>query len=291
MASEVSTLPLYNYFDNSPELLLQEREYIYDDKAAHQTSFKLRPIQARCARRPPRSLSNIEIKHKLRTSVEESCKPEPSDAFRMWVESGRRAPPFPPSWDAQYNSNVWRNFSHGEGYKIATPGRRVKETIAAIYPVAIPSHSEMGDHTFTKFLSEVPVIRDTKKRHLAIAHSMRELQDFQRLKLRSQMRVPPMDMDGNIAPPEGFVRHERRFNGEPHSTVTTKFREMNEIDRESQRSKLGTHMTSPNRLWKISFKDNHPEYEKVIKDTAEKKALSKQRKEQKHTAPLEIYFK
>ena len=290
MTANRAVVPFYQYFDHESPLSLEEREFVYEDRPVHRSAFKLRQIQTTTSRLPPRSLTNIAINHKLRSSVPESSKPNPSDAFRLWVENGRRAPPFPPNWDPGYNSNLWRNFSHGEGYKVETPGRRVNETIAMVYPIKVPSHSEMGEYTFTKFLSEVPIIRDQKRRHLAISHSVKELQDFQRLKLRSEMRVPPMDTEGNIQPPQSFTRHKPLFRGEPHFTVTTKFREMNEIDRESQRSKLGTHMTSPNRLWKLSFKDNHPEYDKVVTEVQTRRVSAKKR-DPRSPAPLEIFFK
>ncbi|XP_072172188.1 testis-expressed protein 52-like [Diadema setosum] len=293
MATAGTMVPYYSYFDNSspPSRTLEEREFLFPIRSAHQTAFKPRQIQTKSFRLPPRSWTNIEINNKLRNSVPDSCRLEPSDAFRLWVEGGRREPPFPPRWDPDYNSNIWRNFSHGEGYKVDTPGRRVKETVAAMYPIKIPSHSEMKEHTFTKFLSEVPIIRDPKRRHLAISHSMKELQDFQRLKLRSEMRVPPMDAEGNLLPPQGFKRHPKLFQGQPHANITTKFRQMTEMEQESERSRLGTHRTSPNRLWKLSFKDNNPEFEQVQKDIESRKLSPKKRKDARSPAPAEILFK
>ncbi|XP_071809346.1 testis-expressed protein 52-like [Asterias amurensis] len=267
-----STLNWRGYFDeDSPPLTVKERDTLYGDKFQSWTAFHPRQEQTLTKKRPPRSRTNIAINHKLRTYVPESVKPKPTDPFRLWIEGGRKYPPFPPRWDPQYNSNVWRNFSSRAGYRVDSQGSSVPELVADMYPVKIPPHSEMKDNTFVKFLSEVPMIKDQKRRDLAISRSVRELKDFKQLKLRSEMRVPPITDSGAIAPPRGFKKYEHsRSLSTPETTMTQSLRQMTELERDSQRSVLGTHRAKGTRLWKLTFKANHPDYERMKLEQEEK---------------------
>lgn len=251
-------------------MTVRERDSLYDEKAQSWSAFHPRQVQKLAVKRPPRSRTNIEINHRLRTFVQDCVVPTPSDPFRLWIESGRKCAPFPPRWDAEYNSNVWRNFSSRVGYRVDSQGRSVSELVADMYPIKIPPHSEMSENTFVKFLSEVPMIKDQKRRNLAISRSVRELKDFKELKLRSEMRVPPVTDRGDIIPPRGFKKYEPRNFSTPESTATQSLRQMTELERDSQRSVLGTHRTSGTRLWKLTFRKNHPDYEKMKADQNEK---------------------
>ncbi len=281
------------YFEDSlPEMTLKEREVLYGDKCIGQSAFRPRNVQKLAVKRRPKSLTDININHRLRTYVPECVKPEPKDPFKLWVESGRRRPPFPPRWDPEYNSNVWKNFSSARGFKTSPRGQEVSELVADMYPVKIPPHSEMREYTFSKFLSEVPLIKDQKKRTLAIDRSKRELQDFKQLRLRSEMRVPPMSEEGDILPPAGHKKYHKprkiRFNS-PEQTTSQSLRLMTELERDCERSLLGTHRTSPTRLWKLSYKNNHPEYEKVIAEKEERQKWAQTRHLQVNQA--EVLFK
>ena len=278
------------YFEEAPPMTRDERENLYGDRHAFITAFAPRPAHKLATKRRPHSLTDIEINHKLRTFVPESIKPKPSDPFKLWVESGRRRPPFPPKWDPEYNSNVWKNFSSVKGFQTSPRGHSVPELIADMYPVKIPGHSRMHEHTFSKFLSEVPIIKDQKRRTLAIARSQRELQDFKQLQLRSEMRVPPMSEEGDILPPSGFKKYKpRNFRlDRPEQTTSQSLRLMSELERDCERSLLGTHRTSPTRLWKLSYKDNHPEYEKVV---AERQDQRKRGQKRLSLTQAEVLFK
>ncbi|KAJ8024245.1 Testis-expressed protein 52 [Holothuria leucospilota] len=280
-----------NYFDdNSVPLTAHEREYLDGTCRVYRTAFRPRPQQRLSARKLPHSASDMAISHRMRTYISESVKPKPSAPLRLWIELGRREPPFPPKWDENYNSNVWRNFSHGEGYRISTPGKRINETVAISYPLKIPPQSEMNQNTMSKYLSESKqVIKDSKKKEIALAKSKRQLKEFKLLKLRSQMRVPPMDSAGNILPPENMKHYDHPEVKLPE-TQTVSLRLMEEHERDIERHMLGTHRSSPTRLWKLSFKDNNPEFVKVQKELSERRNLPSPRSTHS-LSQAEIFFK
>ena len=56
---------------------------------------------------------------------------------------------------------------------------------------------QVGDHSYTKFLTETPLIRDEKLRNLAIDRTTKDILEFKRLRLKSEARKPPLDQDGN----------------------------------------------------------------------------------------------
>ncbi|XP_022106409.1 uncharacterized protein ENSP00000372125 homolog [Acanthaster planci] len=259
------------YFEeDTAPLTARERDRLYNDRPQSWTAFNPRQVQKLTQKHPARSNSKIEISHRMRTYVPDCVIPKPTDPFRLWIESGRKGAPFPPRWDPEYNSNVWRNFSSRVGYRVDSQGRNISELVADMYPIKIPPHSEMSDNTFVKFLSEVPMIKDQKRRDLAVCRSVRELKDFKELKLRSEMRVPPITERGDIVPPKGFKKYEHRRLTTPESTHTQSLRQMTELERDSQRSVLGTHRTVGTRLWKLTFKENHPDYEKMKADQQDK---------------------
>lgn len=291
------------YFDDSPRapMTIEERENLHHEKPVSITAFQSRNVQKLATKRRPKSLSSIEINHKLRTYVPESIQTKPSDPFRLWVEAGRRAPPFPPRWEPDYNSNVWKNFSGVRGFTASrsagttrSHNTQVPELIADMYPVKIPSHSVMGERTFSKFLSEVPLIKDSKKRQRAIDRSQRELEEFKQLKLRSEMRVPPMTSRGEILPPAGFKKyiHARPVRMDsPEQTTSQSLRLMTELERDCERNVLGTHRSSPVRLWKLSFKDNHPDYDTVEAEKLELRRPGVVIKKHVSMSQAEILFK
>ncbi|XP_038064767.1 testis-expressed protein 52-like [Patiria miniata] len=276
----------HGYFEEETSpLTVRERDRLYDDRPQSMTAFHSRPVQKLTDKRPPRSRSKIEISHRMRTFVPDCVTPKPNDPFRLWIESGRKCAPFPPRWDPDYNSNVWRNFSSRVGYRVDSHDRSISELVADMYPMKIPPHSEMNDNTFVKFLSEVPMIKDRKRRDLAISRSVRELKDFKELKLRSEMRVPPITERGDIAPPKGFKKYEHRRLASPESTATQSLRQMTELERDSQRGVLGTHRTGGTRLWKLTFRENHPDYDQMQADQREKRLQPP-----KSPIPGEIWF-
>jgi hypothetical protein len=67
----------------------------------------------------------------------------PTVEYQLWVEAGKHKPPFPTKPDANYNSNVWRNFRRNFGFQTTAEGRKIKDVIATMYPLNIPAPSKV----------------------------------------------------------------------------------------------------------------------------------------------------
>ncbi|XP_033099198.1 testis-expressed protein 52-like [Anneissia japonica] len=290
--------PDQSYFEDEQEkMTIEERDRLQSDRTYKQSAFCPRPLGKLTTKRLPRTLSNIHVNHKVRSYVDESTNVNPTNAFRLWIESGRREPPFPRRWDPAFDSNVWRNFRTNtkEIVKLDTSGKTVPSLIADMYPMKIPPHSSMGSNTLGKFLSEVPIIENDRLRTMAVARSEKDMKEFKKLKLRSEMRVPPMDEYGYILPPNEFRLYERpkleRVDPNPTPTNSVNLRQMTELERDSQRGVTGTVRTSPTRLWKLSFKDNNPQYKEVMREKLEKSQSMASTMTKKSINKSEVFFK
>ena len=177
---------------------IEERENLMTGKAVRRSGFTPRPIQKLATKKKPKSMLNIECSHVLRTSREESTHGHAPITHRMWMECGKHTPPFPDRPDEQYNSNVWRNFRKEYGFYTNTEGQEINEMIASMYPLNVPPPSKVGGYTYSKFLTETPLIKDEKLKKLAIDRTSRDILEFKRLRLKSETRAPPLDQDGNF---------------------------------------------------------------------------------------------
>ncbi|XP_071956087.1 testis-expressed protein 52-like [Antedon mediterranea] len=265
---EVSNVQSY-FEDEQKQMTIDERDRLKSDRTYKHSAFCPRPVGKLTTQRAPKTLTNIHVNHKVRSFIDDSTRVTPTDAFRLWIESGRREPPFPRRWDPAFDSNVWRNF-RTKDTKLEIPNKSVSTNIAEMYPLKIPPHSSMGTNTFAKYLNEVHVIENDRLRAMTVAKSEKDMAEFKKLKLRSEMRVPPMDEYGIILPPTDFRSYERtkieRFDPNPTPTNSVNLRQMTELERDSQRGVTGTFRTSPTRLWKLSFKDNNPQYKEVMRE-------------------------
>jgi hypothetical protein len=67
-----------------------------------------------------------------------------------------------------------------------------------MYPLNIPAPSKVGSHTFDKYLRETKIFRNEKFQALAINRTKADVQDFKRLRIKSDARNPPLDEIGNL---------------------------------------------------------------------------------------------
>ncbi|XP_002740637.1 testis-expressed protein 52-like [Saccoglossus kowalevskii] len=281
MAGNYSPLAGRSYYESSSrKLSREERENLYQDKDVKFTAFSPRPIQKLTQKRMPKTLASIKMHHKLRTSIPDSTHLDASEPYQAWIEAGQRGPPFPPRWDADYDSNTWRNFRLTKDIKLDPSGKNITELIASMYPINVPPHSELGENNYAKFLREVPMIRDKKKCTIAISKSELNLEEFQKLRIRSEVRVPPLDDQGKIRPPTKFKKYEHRYLTTPETT-TVQLRHMTQTERDIERNILGTRqkLHYP-RIWKLSYHQNNPEYDKVKKELEERRHGTKKQKSQ-----------
>ena len=175
---------------------IEERENLLSEVKPKHTGFTPRPIQKLAVKKKPHTMLDVECNHFLHSSRDESTHGIPPLSYRMWLEASKYDPSVPEKPDPQYNSNVWRNFRKQYGFHVNSEGQKVSEMIAAMYPLNIPSPSRVGDYTYEKFLQEISLIKDEKLRKMAIRRTAKDVEEFKKLKLRAEMRNPPVDPEG-----------------------------------------------------------------------------------------------
>ncbi|CAH1256268.1 RP4-816N1.8 [Branchiostoma lanceolatum] len=263
---------------------IAERENLANIPNPSRSGFTPRPIQRLATVRPPRTATNIEINHKLRTSVEDSTpRFEPPPTFHLWQEVGWHEPMMPPKQARDYNSNVWRNFTALHGYHLrATPKQGLNDTVAAMYPINMPRASHMGRNTFAKYVAESrTMVRDPGQRRDVVLKLQQQLDEFQQLRVESEMRRPPVDELGRILPPEAFKSYPRpqgdlgSTSGGPttqsiyDSTLRTYTRQHPGVRVGDSRSETSAHSVGLRRaplVTKLAYSQNNPQYTKVMEE-------------------------
>lgn len=260
---------------------LEERENLMSDSSPHKSGFTPRPIQKLTTRRRPHTMLDIECRHFLRTPAEGFVSQHPTVEYQLWVEAGKHEPPFPARPDASYNSNVWRNFRRNYGFKTTAEGRKMTDVIAAMYPLNIPPASTVGNHTFEKYIRETSLFRDETKKALAVKQTRSDLEEFRRLKYKTQARNPPLDQSGNILPPDNYKHYAHRFVpvASPPPTPPPPGQK---TDMFGQRY---TPRSQPH-LWKLSYKLNHPEYTRLQEEVLKKRKAAEERQKHKYSRVL-----
>lgn len=129
--------------------------------------------------------------------------------YQLWLEAGKldKASFKSEHSDAEvcFNSNLWRNFRNASGLMTTRKGT-VSEAVSTLYPINIPSPSQIGMHTLSSYYQENKrnMFKTDKTYKLAVARSENEATIMKYLRLKSEMRNPPLDFNGNILPPKNF---------------------------------------------------------------------------------------
>ncbi|KAK6184312.1 hypothetical protein SNE40_002020 [Patella caerulea] len=260
---------------------IDEREKLIPECQPCYSGFKPRPVEKLATRKKPISVLDIECRNFLRTSSSDFTNGQPSVEQRLWMEAGKCGPPFPQKPDASYNSNVWRNFRKQFGFNTSADGRKISEVIAAMYPLNIPRPSKIGDHSFTKYISESNLFQDEKFKKIAIRRTRADHQELKRLKIKSDGRNPPIDQDGKILPPENFKKYVHRFIPPPgdHDFLSSPLpEELCKPDIFGRRYNTTNRPDYKPHLWKLTYRLNKPEYDAVQTAIRERKERNNGRK-------------
>ena len=178
--------------------MVLEQERLVKPIEPRYTAFTPRPLERLVSQPRPRSILDINCSHFVRSFSGEQDEISPPLSYRIWIEAGKHRPPNAAS------GNVWRNFRRqfdssrtDVGTGEAGVGRgKIGESVAAMYPIKIPAPSEIGDATYVKFIAESPLIRDGNLRRMAMRKSAEDVAEFKRLRLKSEMRYPPLTKQG-----------------------------------------------------------------------------------------------
>jgi len=246
----------------------------------HRSGFTPRPIERLTIRSRPHTITDIECCHFLRTPSREFTNQHPTVEQRLWTEAGKYEAPFPARPDTSYNSNIWRNFRKQFGLNFSAEGRKVTDIIAAMYPLNIPAPSNVGDNSFEKYIKETKLFQDEKRKNLAIRRTKTEVNEFKQLKYKSDGRHPPINDKGNILPPENYKKYAQRFVPVPSPPPSP--------PPVGQKTDLFGQRYVPRSqpvLWKLSYKLNHPEYQKLKEEVKKKREILEKNKKENNSMP------
>jgi hypothetical protein len=254
---------------------IDEREKLLPVINPHESGFSPRYAARQASERRPRSIVDIDCRHVLRCDVNDSTNGRPSVTYRLWLEAGKLQPPSQPGRpDVTVNSSVWRNFrrqysdylSVGDSAnRSGSTPRRVDDATACTFPVTVPSASNVGDYTYSRFLTESPLIKDTKRRQAVIRQVEKDVEQFRQLRLRSELRDPPMTASGNIAPPQYYHHYPPHAPPTADESVTVA---PPPTVGDGQVDVFGRYIARPARskdshLWKLEYRLNNPEYKRI----------------------------
>ncbi|XP_074050757.1 testis-expressed protein 52 [Macrotis lagotis] len=121
--------------------------------------------------------------------------------YHTWLDVGRLPPVFPTRPDKPYNSYVWRWLTRSEAHK------------CPLTKYQIPPPSCLGKNTLLQFINTHPIFEDPVRKEKAITQTKKEIKQARILKLRGEMRVPPLDGQGKILPPKNFKRYRHMTPG------------------------------------------------------------------------------
>jgi len=194
---------------------LEERENLMKPKDIHHSGFHPKPIQRLAVRRAPKTMLNIECNHYLRSNTETFAHGHPTIEYKLWQEAGKHDAPFPQRPDESFNSNVWRNFRRQYGFHTHADSGKMSDIIAAMYPLNIPAPSKVGEQTFEKYIRETKLFNDDKFKSMAMSRTKADLEEFRKLRVKSQGRNPPIDEQGKSNKKTYLKCNIKDFNNSP----------------------------------------------------------------------------
>ncbi|KAB0394603.1 hypothetical protein E2I00_010953, partial [Balaenoptera physalus] len=136
---------------------------------------------------PPRSSSCYE-------PYSPPASPERQPGSEGLMVHAHESLPTPRTPDRPYDSNVWRWLTDSRAHRrpLAEP--------------PVPPPSWMGQNSFLTFISCTPLFLDANRRHQVILRTVKELREVGKLQLRSEVRAPLLDANGNVLPPKNFKK-------------------------------------------------------------------------------------
>ncbi|CAL1543415.1 unnamed protein product [Lymnaea stagnalis] len=265
---------------NEVKLSIEERERLMADEVPHHLGFTPRPIQRLSTQARPQSMVDIECRHFLRTQSKDFTREIPTLEYILWVEAGKSPAPVPARPDTSYNSNIWRNFRRQYGLNFSAEGRKISEVIATMYPLNIPAPSQLAGNSYEKYLKESKLFQDSNKKSLAIERIRKEIKHFKELKVKSDARNPPLSERGDILPPENFKQYAHRFIPVPSPPPPPP-----PLDQKTDLFGRRYTPRSQPLLWKLTYRLNHPEYQKLREEIRKQKEAMEMRRKVFHKTP------
>lgn len=277
------------------------REFLYKPKLSFHNcpGFAHRSINRLAFERPSANSLSIETNYLKRDMKRDPNNITPLLEYQLWLEAGKldkinfkieQADP-----DVQFNSNLWRNFRSTSGLIDDNKKGNVSEAISTLYPINIPSPSQVGTNTLSNFFDQnrYNMFKTDKSYNLAVARVENEATLMKFLRLKSELRNPPLDYDGSILPPKNFKKYppvskapllrdkttlsdndyiyrRQRLLEEPDQFLHKNIDMHSSVDFSSLEKATKKRLKS-----KLVHRENHPDYAKVLFQKQIKSGLKK----------------
>ncbi|ERE67069.1 hypothetical protein H671_8g18974 [Cricetulus griseus] len=171
-----------------------QREFFLPQKTTELPGFTKQTYHKLALMRPPPTQIKSKVRHQVLCPWENAARH--TWGFHTWLDVGRLPATFPTRPDIPYDSNVWRLLTHFNPHRLPDAQS------------AIPPPSWMGPNSFLTFIKSTPIFMDSDRKKQVIMRTVKELKEVERLKLRSELRAPPLDVHGNILPPPNFKKSQ-----------------------------------------------------------------------------------
>ncbi|XP_053411670.1 testis-expressed protein 52 [Nycticebus coucang] len=169
-----------------------QREFLHPSESWKLPGFTWQAYHQLALKHPPCTEMKSKVRHRLIHPWKDTA--QHTWGFHTWLDVGRLPATFPSRPDQPYDSNVWR---------------WLIDSNAHYQPAAkppIPPPSWMGKNSFLTFISCTPIFTDMNRKKRVIFSVMKELKETEKLKLRSETRVPPLDVHGHNLPPANYKK-------------------------------------------------------------------------------------
>lgn len=265
---------------------LKEREFLSDSKNyLSLTGFTEKPINRLANTKQTPTILDIETSHLKREIKKDLRDIVPLLEYQLWLEAGKMDKANFKSEQADeamsYNSSIWRNFRSSAGLYSDRKGA-VSESISSLYPINVPVSSRIGSNTLSRYYEQNRnIFKNEKNFNVAVKKVDKEATIMKYLSLKSEMRNPPVDFNGNILPPKNFRKYPPIFKtqtleaAEKNSNFS--FPHLNQLQSPksdafeslilNEQIKLeSSSKKRPRKLLptKLIYRQNHPDFDKVV---------------------------
>ncbi|XP_006862834.1 PREDICTED: uncharacterized protein ENSP00000372125-like, partial [Chrysochloris asiatica] len=173
--------------------MLAPHEFFLPNESWELPGFTRQAYHQLALKPPPCTEIKSKVRRRLIYPAEDAI--QHTWGFHTWLDVGRLPAIFPTRPDVPYDSNVWRWLTNSNAHH-QPPAKP-----------PIPPPSRMGRSSFLTFICCTPIFADTNRKNQVILKTVKELKEVEKLKLRSEARVPPLDIHGNILPPRSFKKY------------------------------------------------------------------------------------
>ncbi|KAJ8790840.1 hypothetical protein J1605_020934 [Eschrichtius robustus] len=169
-----------------------QREFFLPRESSELPGFTRQAYHQLALKLPPCTEVKAKVRHRLACPGKDAA--QHTWGFHTWLHVGHLPAAFPSRPDRPYDSNVWRWLTDSRAHR-----RPLAEA-------PVPPPSWMGQNSFLTFISCTPLFLDANRRHQVILRTVKELREVGKLKLRSEVRAPLLDANGNVLPPKNFKK-------------------------------------------------------------------------------------